>query len=152
MASNAVGAVVEALAADAVLCGSAGPPPVAGLLPSGNLFFGEMKEEAGLPWVLVEDAGEDEKWVTTACALARQKVKVRAWAAAGAAGAASPTQVILDRVRAVVTAGPTLPAGWRLLWSLERSESRKVEGKRAPDDARVLSGEMTFEIGYEKNV
>jgi hypothetical protein len=143
MPSTVQGAVVALLAADET---------IQLLVPSG-VFAGDEPEEKTLPFLLVQDAEDKQHWVCTTSRLETHRLTVRAWAAAARTpGAANPAEAIMGRVEQLLNwddlALPdTVPVRFE-----QKKHSLSLEGRRAPDKARVCRAERVWEVVFEQRL
>jgi hypothetical protein len=136
-----VGAVIEALAADATLQEQ---------FPGLAVYRDEVPEQvAALPHVVVTDDEEPARWITTTRRIELHRLHVTAYAAVGAVvGGANPAETLADHFQRVLAWEDVPLANTTTVRFEQRRRPLKLETRRAPDKGRVARVSVEFEVEF----
>lgn len=141
MPTTLVGAVIEALAADATLQEQ---------FPGLPVYRDETPESvATLPHVVVSDDEEPYRWVNLSARVEAHRLRVQVYAAGGGVvGAPHPADVIADHVQRV-TGWEDVPIPGTTTVRFEQvRRPLKVQPRRAPDKERVALVSVEYEVEF----
>jgi hypothetical protein len=136
-----VGAVLEALAADATLQAQ---------FPGLAVYRDEVPEQvAALPHVVVSDDEEPYRWVNLSARVEAHRLRIQVYAAGGGVvGAPHPADVIADHVQRI-TGWEDLPIPGTTTVRFEQvRRPLKVQPRRAPDKERVALVSLEYEVEF----
>jgi hypothetical protein len=125
-----VGAVIEALAADATLSAQ---------FPGLPLYRDEIPEQvATLPHVVVSDRQQPREWVTESSFLEKHTLTLTVWAkGGGVVGAAHPAEAVAAHAERILDWQDVPLAGAVTVEFRQTDHTLTVETRRAPDKERV---------------
>jgi hypothetical protein len=140
VATTLVGAVLEALAADAALQEA---------FPALPVYRDEAPNEATLPRVIVTDEEESARWITTTSRIELHRLRLEVYAPAGAsAGGASPAETLADHVQRILAWEDVPLANTTTVRFEQKRRPLKLETRRAPDKGRVAKAAVEFEVEF----
>jgi hypothetical protein len=140
VATTLVGAVLEALAADAALQDE---------FPALPVYRDEATNEATLPRVIVTDEEEPYRWVNLSARVETHRLKLEVFAPAGtAAGQPAPADVIADHVQRVVGWEDVPLANTTTVRFEQVRRPLKLETRRAADKGRVARVAVEYEVEF----
>lgn len=136
--STVAGSVVDLLLADGTL---------AGLVPQGSIFSGDLPPEYPLPFVWVSARDSTSRWITTTNRLETTVLRVEVYATgASAAGQPNPAEALAARVEQVLGWSDLPIPGTVPIRFEQKSHTLTEERKRSSAKARVYRVEMRWEV------
>lgn len=141
MPTTLVGAVIEALAADATLRDQ---------FPGLAVYRDETPEQvATLPHVVVSDDEEPYRWVNLSARVEAHRLRVQVYAAGGGVvGAAHPADVLGDHLTRILNWEDVPIPGATTVRFEQVRRPLKVQPRRAPDKERVALVSLEYEVEF----
>jgi hypothetical protein len=136
-----VGAVIEALAADATLQAA---------FPGLAVYRDEVPEQvATLPHVVVTDDEEPYRWVNLSARVEAHRLRVQVYAAGGGVvGAAHPADVIADHLTRILNWEDAPIPGTTTVRFEQVRRPLKVQPRRAANKERVALVSLEYEVEF----